>query len=244
MGRYLPAYTKSNGTVVHPWEPEDEQWLREHGHEHTIRELAAKFPTRARQNIRYKMLHMGLHPKPGLVLRRDGMQWNRYSEEDDLLIGIFAGIVSAPELADFLGRTETALWKHAEHRGVSLAVTHREWSEREKIRLISLCENNSIGQVAEQMGRTYQSVQHKMRDLNLKPFGGVYSLSEAIRHTGYAHTQLYAARDTLGQHWKKISWRLGRYLISDNQLQACCDWLRDELNGRLRVRPLDKSVAA
>jgi hypothetical protein len=105
----------------------------------------------------------------------------------------------------------------------------RAWTKADVVELLRLAEYYGRAEIAKRTKRGIGSVNCKMIELGLKSFHGSYSMRGAERHTGYHHETLMRARDALNQQWKYRKWRnKGRFVITDDQLNAMCEWLKQE----------------
>lgn len=154
-----------------------------------------------------------------------------FTEEQDALLEFFAGAVSIHELTELVGRDVHACHRRARKKGLSVEFDCRRWTKREDFALMALSERMGAAEVAHHLpNRTVIGVKNRMLTLGLHPYNARWSLQKAARDTGYNVQQLLRAKGGLGQTWvKKEGYRrIGRWLISEEQLEALCDWLRDE----------------
>ena len=101
----------------------------------------------------------------------------------------------------------------------------RPWTEREISLLKWYIGHKSLTQVAKILDRSIGAVKCKASRLGISASRATYSQSEAIRKTGYNWKQLQQARTALGQRWKRINSKTGRYRISDEQLEDLISYL-------------------
>ncbi len=101
----------------------------------------------------------------------------------------------------------------------------RPWTEREVSLLKWYIGHKSLEQVARLLDRSVGAIKCKASRLGIAASRATYSQSEAIRKTGYNWKQLQQARKALGQRWKRINSKTGRYRISDEQLEDLVSYL-------------------
>ena len=80
-----------------------------------------------------------------------------------------AGTMKPAEIAQRLGRTESAVRNRARVHGISIATTHphKRWTYDETAYLFLNYERLTIQQMAAKLGRSYESVSQKCRELDL-----------------------------------------------------------------------------
>lgn len=80
-----------------------------------------------------------------------------------------AGTMKPAEIAQQLGRTESAVRNRAKLHGISVVTTHpyKRWTYDETACLFLNYERLTIPRMAEKLGRTRESVSQKCRDLDL-----------------------------------------------------------------------------
>lgn len=132
------------------------------------------------------------------------------------------------QMAAMLGRTEESI-KGLLKRRVPRQIKKRWWSKTEVNQLLELSEKYGITEISKRLRRSVGTVNSKMRALGIRSYHGSYSLNSAVRATGYHPSQLQRARNALNQTWhKRSSGAYGRFVISDEQLDALCEWLKWE----------------
>jgi hypothetical protein len=135
-----------------------------------------------------------------------------------------------PEMAAMLGRTEDSI-KGFLKRRVPRQIKKKWWSKQELHKLMDLAEKYGHTEISKRLNRSIGSVNVKMRALGIHSYHGSFSLNGAERATGYHPDQFKRAKAALHQtwHWRRSGWQ-GRFVISGDQLDELCEWLKWEGN--------------
>lgn len=104
----------------------------------------------------------------------------------------------------------------------------RRWTKAEEFRLLELAERKDRHEIAAELGLHWKTVANRLAVLKARPKSDLLSLRECIRRTGYLKHQLHRAREGLNQRWRRRSFRGQSYGITEAQLDALCEYLRNE----------------
>jgi hypothetical protein len=240
MHRKVSAYTRASGPA-RPWTQEEVEWLTANCHLLQFSEIFAHFPYRSTMSVRHRMLSLKLRPSR-VAIKRDGGLYKIWTEQDFALLKNQAGQIPATEIARLTGRSLRAVKSKAQMHGISLAYHLHTWSEKDLNYLHWNVGTSTLDELTEGSGRPRNSVKQKLYDLGLKPLSEKYTLTRAVEETGYDYTQLRSAKKALGQTWRRARHHATfRYVISDDQLEDCCEWLKGALKDRTRL-PSMKSI--
>ena len=98
------------------------------------------------------------------------------------------------------------------------------WQNRETLKLLALAEKGNAEYIAEKLGRPVPTIATKMQKLGVRAYAGTHTLIGIARDTGYHYTQIEAARDALGQVWRRTS---KRFIITEKQYQELMGYFRN-----------------
>lgn len=130
-----------------------------------------------------------------------------------------AGTMKPAEIARELNRSESAVRNRAKLHGISTASTHphKRWTYDETAYLFTNYERLTIQQMAAKLGRSYESVSQKCRDLDLD-----------CKIYGYKnHNTKYSAED-VELCRELFAGGMPRSLIAEKleiPYQRVCDWV-------------------
>ena len=155
----------------------------------------------------------------------------QWTPEEDQYLRNNAATQTLRAMGDALHREDSAVWGRLKRLGIMDRKNkpHRAWTKREQFQLMTYSEKYGIQKLMELMGRSKDSIFSQVKQMGLRLRCDVYSLNSACKATGYHYTQLERARDALGQLWRWERFRgFGRFTISQNQLEALCEYLKTE----------------
>ena len=216
------------GSRARPWTEPEIAWLRANSGKVDVYEAAATLG-RTRPAVWQHGGKIGVTflPKKRVFRSRRSIAW---SENETHKFLELAGKVPAAEIARQLGRSLAAVQMQAVRHKVSFNVEgNRPWTKSELDKLMD-CERLTVEELAEELGRTVSAVATKMYVLGYRALCGYHTVRSAVRETGYSPSQLQRARRATGQKWRwsKMGGSHGRYLITQDQLEGLCEWLKKE----------------
>jgi hypothetical protein len=103
-----------------------------------------------------------------------------------------------------------------------------KWTKAQENRLLDLAEKHDRVEIAAALGCKVKTVANRLCRLKTRAKSDLLTLAECTRRTGYLKHQLHRARLGLNQRWKKQPNRGSSCGISEEQLDAMCEWLRLE----------------
>jgi len=220
------------------WTADEITWLRNNAYQVTVYQ-AAEYLGRTVRSVYAKTRSLNLFFRKKItvnVVNGVAMVHRPWTDEEVEYLSTHAATTTMAQMAKHLGRTYTSVAQKVRNSQLKHRSDRAPWSSQEVFQLLALSAKHNTDEVAKRIGRSRHAVRTKMRILGIKLFAGHYSLTSAAEHTGYDSTQLLRARDSLGQTWKRRrhSWT-SRYLITDEQLEALCEYLKTERWGKKNV---------
>jgi hypothetical protein len=212
------------------WTEEELAWVRSNASLVTAVEAAAHL-RRTEKSTRHAGFRLGVKFKLVTNRSRDGktVVIKPWTEKEEAELREYAKTMTKKEIASKLGRTCHSITLKLGALFIRARSEKPRWSKDEDQELMRLSEKYSPLTIAKKMTRSYPSIKERMISLGIKAFNGTYSAKAAAEYTGYAVSQLERARDAVGQTWKKQphSWTK-RYVITEEQLEELCEWLKNE----------------
>lgn len=211
------------------WTDEELAWLDANASSVTCLRASAhlgKSPHAVEQMARKRNLSFD---KTAPRTRSNGATWKRWTEEDMKYLRENHKTKTLKELSDHLGRKRDSIRQMLVRIGGKAKTKDKPWRTADDHKLRELAEKYDFYGIAKSMNRTYASVKTRARVIGITHLRGTYSLSNAAESTGYDVRQLLRAKKNLNQHWNKVrySWT-HRYVITEEQLEALCEWLKTE----------------
>lgn len=165
----------------------------------------------------------------GIPFKREIRPRVSWSNEQVEFLRINSSNMTVAQMASRFGVSKQDVINKLRAEGLGFSKVRKEWTSRDVYELLLHTETKGRSEVASKIDRSLGSVHTKLKQLGVKSFAGRYSLQEAIRATGYCAYQLQRARRALDQQWTKVKWKTtGRFIITCDQLDEMCDWLKEE----------------
>lgn len=111
------------------------------------------------------------------------------------------------------------------------------WTRSNINRLLFHAEKHDRYEIAKLMGLHPKTVANRLSMLGTRPQVATLSLNECVRRTGYLKHQLYRAKHGLNQLWRGGKRNGAKLGITEDQLDAMCEWLKYEGTHDVQGRP-------
>lgn len=213
------------------WSAEDNTKLTHIASEHTVSELMEIFG-RTDNAIRSRLAELGLKSKRKKRTVFNGPPGSKlWTEEERAFLKESAGKLSLKEMAAALGRSRAAVNTYGlKMKFWERTRTRERWTKSELFLLQDYATIMPPPLIARRMHRPLGSVKSMLGHMGVKTMTDCVSLRQAEQSTGYDRKQLARARSALGMKWRRAPGNFGmkRYLITSEQLDTLCDYLRDE----------------
>lgn len=155
-----------------------------------------------------------------------GTRWTK--GQDDALLQMVSRGVHAREIAERLGRTESAVRARRTMLTGMTGTKHcKSWSASELNYLLTKAGTKSRKAIAEDLGRTEGSIRRKLEELGVRTRQGRHTLRGMARIFGINKGTMLRFRDRMGARWCKAGTGL---LANDSDVVRAALWMLDPKN--------------